>query len=524
MFDVVILGSGPAGVSSALALSGLKVAVVDVGNLPSESERLVGNYYDLKCKEPPLEEEFIGNAFESLHNITKGDLMAKLKSPLNSYITKDHDRFWRFSSESLQPVVTYACGGLANIWGAQLYRYDENELADFPVTGQDLAPYYDRLTDHIGISGEEDDLHQFYGTSRGLMPPISLSESGIDLLSRYKRKRKMFLQNGIRIGRPRLAVLSRPHKGRSALEYDNLEFFRPSDRAVYSPRWTLEHLIQEKQITYCPGLYVENFVETERGVTVHVHNVQTGKRERLTASKLIIALGTIGSTRLVLQSRKDFTTRLPFLDNLVSYIPFLNLSRIGTPLEKKSFYTQLNLLYDGGGQNDTVMGTFYAITGILHSDLILRIPLPVRSNLTMAKYLFPAMFVLHLWYPAQACANNFIELRENGDISIQYQGKIGGAVEKHLIQVFRRIGYFSLPSQCEYPPPGKSFHYAGSLPMRDKPQGHYETGRDGRLSGKQHTYIVDGSVLPTISAKNHTFTIMANAMRIAAGVLGSVRN
>jgi choline dehydrogenase-like flavoprotein len=57
--------------------------------------------------------------------------------------------------------------------------------------------------------------------------------------------------------------------------------------------------------------------------------------------------------------------------------------------------------------------------------------------------------------------------------------------------------------------------------MRLNP-GRYETGRDGALSGTTRVYVVDGAAFPGLPAKSLTFTIMANALRIARRVAGDV--
>ena len=62
---------------------------------------------------------------------------------------------------------------------------------------------------------------------------------------------------------------------------------------------------------------------------------------------------------------------------------------------------------------------------------------------------------------------------------------------------------------------GTSLHYAGTLPMRTAP-GPYETDRLGLLHGNLRVHIADGACFSDLPAKNLTFTIMANAMRIAS--------
>jgi choline dehydrogenase-like flavoprotein len=61
--------------------------------------------------------------------------------------------------------------------------------------------------------------------------------------------------------------------------------------------------------------------------------------------------------------------------------------------------------------------------------------------------------------------------------------------------------------------PGNSFHYSGTLPMKENPK-KFQINRDCKLFGTENVYVVDGSIFPVLHAKNNTFTIMANAMRV----------
>jgi choline dehydrogenase-like flavoprotein len=50
--------------------------------------------------------------------------------------------------------------------------------------------------------------------------------------------------------------------------------------------------------------------------------------------------------------------------------------------------------------------------------------------------------------------------------------------------------------------------------MRDEPERRYETDRNGLLAGTRSVYVGDSAAFPRLPAKNLTFTIMANALRI----------
>ena len=62
--------------------------------------------------------------------------------------------------------------------------------------------------------------------------------------------------------------------------------------------------------------------------------------------------------------------------------------------------------------------------------------------------------------------------------------------------------------------PGRGFHSGGSFPMRLSP-GAFESDRLGRPHGFTRVHAVDSAVFPTIPATTITFSVMANAHRIA---------
>ena len=61
-------------------------------------------------------------------------------------------------------------------------------------------------------------------------------------------------------------------------------------------------------------------------------------------------------------------------------------------------------------------------------------------------------------------------------------------------------------------------HYAGTLPMRLRPEAKYETDSGGLLFGSRRVHVVDAALFPRLPSKNLTFTIMANALRIGRAV------
>jgi choline dehydrogenase-like flavoprotein len=91
--------------------------------------------------------------------------------------------------------------------------------------------------------------------------------------------------------------------------------------------------------------------------------------------------------------------------------------------------------------------------------------------------------------------------------------RIAGAL-RDVKRALRALGCIAPPGMAYVRPMGASVHYAGVLPMRREraPLCTSPLGESYDLSG---LYFVDGSTFPFLPAKNLTFTLMANAARIA---------
>jgi choline dehydrogenase-like flavoprotein len=75
------------------------------------------------------------------------------------------------------------------------------------------------------------------------------------------------------------------------------------------------------------------------------------------------------------------------------------------------------------------------------------------------------------------------------------------------------------PAMTHVRPMGASVHYSGLIPMSDRPAA-WTTTKDGRSREFDNLYFADGTTFPFLPAKNLTFTLMANAARVADQAFG----
>ncbi|MBL0159059.1 MAG: GMC family oxidoreductase [Bryobacterales bacterium] len=522
MFDACVVGSGPGGVFAAYGLRGRRVLMLDAGVQPPAQPALDGNLYDVRRSGPDLDRELIGDDLRGLEHIFTPPASLKLKSPGTAYILDGAERLTPVVSETFRAAISLAQGGLANAWGAGVYRFTDTDLRGFPVTAAELAPFYDEVGQHIGISGAgDDDLRADFGDEPQLQAPVRLSRNVARIHAKYQARRARFQAAGVRLGHARLAVLTAPHKGRAAYAYRNLEFFQAHDPAIYNPAFTLREMIAAHEITYEPGWIVTRYEETESGVRVHALALDGQRSQVFEARKLLLAAGAINSARIVLASSHDFATRLPLSDNPIAVFPLIDPRAIGLPLgTHDAAVAQLNVIVEEAGR--TLQGSIYGSTGALRSDLIANFPLPLRSGVAFARVCAPALTLLMLFYPETSRDTNYLQLRPDGALRAAYQWTPDTAMERRLCGLWRQLGVVCLPQLIQHPAPGGGIHYAGTLPMAAWP-GRYMTYPDGRLHGTRHVYSCDGAVFPALPAKNLTYTIMALALRTATRLRGALR-
>ncbi|MCI0470313.1 MAG: GMC family oxidoreductase [Candidatus Aminicenantes bacterium] len=517
MYDAVIVGTGASAAAAALELQDKNLLILDVGLKPHKNIDLKENIFALREKDNDQYNYLIGENFESLANIEAADLVSvKLKAPYVSYVINDSARYLKIESENFFPYISFAYGGLANAWGAGAYIYTDYDLRDFPIKNADLEPFYEKLTEHIGVSGKDDDLTPFFGSCKYLQKELNPGLNARHLLQSYQKRKKYFRERGITIGRSRLAVLTEEKNGRKSCDYENTGYFSCNIPYIYTPTVTFDRLKTKSNITLLDGFLVETFAEQANAVTIKAKEIKTGKTVLFKGKKLLLAAGTIGTAKIVLSSFNDYAACLPILDNPFSVTPFVDLRAVGSPVDRCGYEgVLLNLIYEGPLFPHRVQGSISSYISPLRGDVFFDFPLSIKGNLVCTRQLLPALAVLLLFYPDFPGENNYLKLLDKDTLHIHYTDTAQyGAVEKHIIRSFYRAGFVSAPFLSRFMPPGKSIHYAGTIPMC-REERKYFVNRDCRLERTAHVHIIDGSVFPVLPAKNLTFTLMANAMRAA---------
>ena len=533
--EFVIVGTGASAVHAALPLAeaGRRVVLVDIGQTPETSEPIPvsipeEDWLSLRTKRKDQHRWFLGENFEG---VPLGPVRVGAQlTPARQYHQRGAEVLLPIDPKGFAAMQSVAQGGLGTAWGASSMAYSDEDLRGWPVGRAELQPHYDAVAQEIGISSPtDDDLTPLLGPIRGLQKPFRLDSNAAFLMERYQQRREGFLDRGFALGQARLAMLteSRPEEGRRAVAYEDMEFWNDAGRSIYRPQFTLEKLRAMPNVTYLSGCVAEKFVEQE-GVTLHGRELASGEVFTIRGRALILAAGTLNTTRIVLRSLGVYHQPVPLLSNPYTYYPSLNLWRLGKRTRnRRHSLTQLTALYDPDGTRQRfIQPQFYSYRSLLLFKLLKESPLPLQQSLPILRALVDYFVIIGVFHPDFPSAEKSLLLRpaENpGDDWLQINYRRSGAErarqqqdEERLCRLFRELGAY--PLKRVLPGDGASIHYAGTLPSSTEERS-LTTSPLGRLHGTRGVYCTDGSVFPTLPAKGLTFTLMANARRIANALL-----
>ena len=181
--------------------------------------------------------------------------------------------------------------------------------------------------------------------------------------------------------------------------------------------------------------------------------------------------------------------------------------------EEKFGLAQLSFSFKLNNKRD-IYGLLYDGTTFAQSDLSNKFPLSKSTNLAICNTLSSSLMIGLVYLPSEYTDNKLL-ISNDEKITVNINGAYKKEIKKELKEIrklvatnFRKLGAFLIPGSFNLSKAGADVHYASTLPM-----GTY-TSENGELIGAKGIYLVDGSCLKNIPAKNLTFTIMANADRI----------
>jgi len=522
MTDAVVVGSGPGGVHAAAALveSGRSVLLLDFGDTDRRYAPLIpdADFVQIRRTDEEQHRYFLGDDFEGIP-FGAVRVGAQLTPPRQHIVA--HDPRLAATSDGFAVVQSLARGGLAAGWGAGVFPFSDAELSSMGLSLAEMQPHYDVVVRRIGVAGTSDDLAEFFPESPDDMPALDLDSVAETVFAAYRRRRAALNRRGFHLGHARLAVATRSHRGRGPERYADMAYWADPDRSVYRPQWTLEELQHSPRFTYLPDRLVRRFTEEDDGVVVEASTRSGGLTEEHRARALVLAAGTLGTTRIVLRSLERWDVPVPILCNPYSYAPTVNLRAVGRPVrDRRSSLAQLTAMMrtdDGTGR--LLQAQVFSYRSLLTFKLMKELPLDHHASRAALRLMSPYFTILGIHHEDRPTPAKHSTLRRVGAddvLDVRYQPdeaecRRQRADERRMLRFFLRLG--CLPLTIVRPGHGANMHYAGALPMTAD-GGDLTCDRQGRLRPTRSVYVADGSVFPWLPPKGLTFNLMAHADRV----------
>ena len=530
--QVVIVGSGPAGVSAAFPLveRGIRVLMLDAGRaLPPVSPG--GGGIDGHDTLRRLRESrghwkvMCGEHFERF--AAEEGSSPRVRVPAYREVFADFTRYHAIRTDGFTALGSLARGGLSNAWGATVSRFDDADLAGFPIAFNDLRASYRRIAQRIGVSGaNDDDLSAFHGDEESLQPPIEPRGEADFFYRRYRARPGPAHERGILLGHVRSAVLTRDHQGRRGCTSCGLCLYGCTDRSIWSAQHDLATLLRSPAFRYRDGAFVTRLRRLETGyygITVAPIGDGAMSFQEIMTKRVILASGAIGSTKLVLDALEMYDeTRTLLANPVATFALFLPRWRIGGLLDEDVFGSkQLAFrVATPGSRERYAYGELFLADTIPTSDFLPHMPFSWPLSRRVARRLQPGTLIGQINLGG-SYSRNTIRLRRSGELYIRGEHTPAAqairTVVNRLADALWRYGVFLVPGSMHTYRPGTDMHYAGAMPMRAAPRAGEADAR-GAVQGLPGVHVVDGAALTTLPAKRHTLTIMANADRIATAL------
>ncbi|GAA4272479.1 GMC family oxidoreductase [Aquimarina gracilis] len=309
-YDAIVVGTGISGgwAAKELCEKGLKTLVLERGRMV----RHIEDYTTMN--DDPWDSEFKGEP-------TRAQIAEQEKQHRTGYVTDQEHRHF-FVNDLKHPynetkrfdwIRGYHVGGRSLMWGRQSYRLSDIDFEankkegiaiDWPVRYDDIAPWYDKVEEFIGVSGEKLGLEQL--PDGQFLPPMELNCVEDHLKSNIAQN---YNDRLLTIGRTAHITGTKTFEGRMNCQYRN-RCMRGCPFGAYfsSNSSTLPAAERTGNMTLRPNSIVHQVIyddKTGKATGVKVIDAETKETFEYTAKVIFLCASAIASASILMQSKSE---------------------------------------------------------------------------------------------------------------------------------------------------------------------------------------------------------------------------
>jgi choline dehydrogenase-like flavoprotein len=533
--EVVVIGSGAAGGMAAwnLTRQGVPVLMLDAGTKFRRSQ--------FWSHVKPWEER---------------ERRAKGQKPPQFWLDDAEQPYQTDPANPFRLFRVWGRGGKTNIWGRVSLRYSDANFEEpardgweipWPIRYRDIAPYYDKVEQEIGVCGGTDNSEFLPGSRFHL--PAPAPRCGEKLLQ------KAAASLGIGIVPVRRAVLTREHKGRPKCHFcgacgkgcDIGAFFNSSD-------YLIEPAFQSGRLSVIDNAVAARILVDDRGLAsgVQYFDRYTKQEHTVRAKRVVVAASCIDSTRILLNSRSPrhpngignssdvigryLCEQVRF--HMYGFAPELIGGKVHNDDGIGGEHIYMPRFRGQGGRQKYLRGygsQFWFTGAHPGPSWAKKIDGYGAGFKKSVKDRFPALLSMHPYGEVLPYRHNRVTVE--GTPQDQYGVPIArieytiGDNERRMVadmydaaeSIFRAVKAEILPFERGWIDSlGAAIHEHGTCRMGADPKRSALNGWN-QMHGVKNVFVVDGSAFPTATEKNPTLTILALAWRATDHLAGEIK-
>jgi choline dehydrogenase-like flavoprotein len=288
VYPVVVVGSGASGGMAAwnLTRQGIDVVMLDAGTKFDRSK------YWTHVR-----------PWEARERRARGE------QPPQFFLDTKEQPYLTPEGKPFELIRVWGHGGKTNVWGRVSLRYSDLDFKGpardgweipWPIEYKDLAPYYDKVDQLIGVYGGDDDSDSLPG-SKYFMPPPAMRCS-------ERLLKKAFATMDIPVVAGRRANRTLPLNGYPACHYcgncgagcDTGSFFCSADHL-------LPGALQTGKLELRSNAVAARILVDENGLAkgVQYFDRETGAEHQVLAKVVVMGASAVDTTRILLNSKSD---------------------------------------------------------------------------------------------------------------------------------------------------------------------------------------------------------------------------
>ena len=532
--DVIVIGSGAAGGMAAwnLTRQGVNVLVLDAGQKFDKAKF----WSHVKT-------------WDAQQRVERGQL------PPQFYVEQKDQPYETLEGQPFELSRVWGRGGKTNVWGRVSLRYSERNFTEpqhdgweipWPIGYKDVAPYYDKVEQFIGVNGGADDQEWLPGSKYHLPPPGP--RCGERLLQKAARG------VGIKVVQGRRAVLTRELNGHAPCHYcgacgrgcDVAAFFNASD-------YLIEPALKTGRLKVVDNAVVARVLVDDQGLAsgVQYFDRNTKEEHKVYGKRVVMGASCIDSTRILLNSKSP---RYPngigngsdvigrYLAEQIRFHMYAFMPELmGAPTQNDDGIGGEHIYmprFSSPGKKDYLRGfgmQFWGVGAQENAAFGKKLPGFGVDLKTAIKKRYPALVALHPYGEVLGRRENRVTvegtpLDRYGVPIARIEYKIGDNERKMAGEMYDTAEQILRAAKAEILP-----FERGSLDVNGGAIHEHSTCRMGAdpkrsaLNGfcqsheVKNLFVVDGAAFTTATEKNPTLTILALAWRATDYMAGEMR-